>query len=244
VSERSKRISRLLESAASRASYIRAKLNVLIPSQIRALRLKQKNMTQKQLAALANMAQPRISAMERPGETKFNIETLVRLAAAFKVGLKIEFVPFSEMLEWENCFSQDEFEVTRIDGDSAFLNPVQAAQPGVAAQIGSIWDAVQNYPSSGITLFASNRFCNPPRPSGAGTQWEVGIPSNPRKPGYGDIYGEFQMVLFAEQGTTTISEQPMVEQPMVGTIMLEYLNPADWGEAGIGRTFDQPRLEA
>jgi len=123
VSERSKRISRLLESAASRASYIRAKLSVLIPSQIRALRLKQENMTQKQLAALAGMAQPRISAMERPGETTFNIDTLVRLASAFKVGLKVEFVPFSEMLEWENKFSQDGFNPTPIHQDREFLSP-------------------------------------------------------------------------------------------------------------------------
>ena len=63
-------------------------------------------MTQKQLAALAEMAQPRISAMERPQATKFNLETLVRLASAFKVGLKVEFVRFSEMLEWENNFSK------------------------------------------------------------------------------------------------------------------------------------------
>jgi hypothetical protein len=80
-------------------------------------------MTQKQLATLAEMAQPRISAMERPGATKFNIETLVRLASAFKVGLKVEFVPFHEMLAWENGFSQDRFDVTQIDNDALFLNP-------------------------------------------------------------------------------------------------------------------------
>ena len=124
MNERSKRISRLQESAASRASYIRAKLNVLIPSQIRALRLKSDNMTQKQLAVLADMAQPRISAMERPGEAKFNIDTLVRVASAFKVALKVEFVPFSEMLAWENDFSQDCFNVLRIDDDTRFLAPV------------------------------------------------------------------------------------------------------------------------
>jgi transcriptional regulator with XRE-family HTH domain len=123
MSERSKRISNLLSSGTSRASYIRAKLNVLIPSQIRALRLRRENMTQKELAELAQMAQPRISAMERPGATKFNIETLVRLASAFKVGLRVEFVPFSEMLNWENEFSQDEFDATVIDRDTRFLHP-------------------------------------------------------------------------------------------------------------------------
>ncbi len=123
MNDRSKRISKLLVSSTSRASYINAKLNVLIPSQIRALRLRRDNMTQKQLAALAEMAQPRISAMERPGATKFNLETLVRLASAFKVGLKVEFVRFSEMLEWENNFSQDQFDVAKIDNDLPFLRP-------------------------------------------------------------------------------------------------------------------------
>jgi transcriptional regulator with XRE-family HTH domain len=86
-------------------------------------------MTQKQLAALADMAQPRISAMERPGETTFNIDTLVRLAAAFDVGLRVEFVPFSEMLDWENGFSQDAFNPTPIKRDSRFLNPAPVVRP-------------------------------------------------------------------------------------------------------------------
>lgn len=137
MSERSKRISKLLESAASRASYIRAKLNVLIPSQIRALRLKRDNMTQKQLAELADMAQPRISKMERPGEEAFNIDTLIRLAAAFKVGLKVEFVPFSEMLAWENGYSQDAFNPTPIEQDNRFLTPAPAV---VRAAFPSTWD--------------------------------------------------------------------------------------------------------
>jgi len=111
---------------------------VLIPSQIRALRLKTNDMTQKKLAELAGMAQPRISAMESPGETAFNIETLVRLAAAFKVGLKVEFVPFSEMLRWENDYSQDQFDVVRLDQDRAFLSPI-VVPLAQAPVIGTSW---------------------------------------------------------------------------------------------------------
>jgi len=84
-------------------------------------------MTQKAFADLAQMAQPRISAMERPGATGFNVETLVRLAAALKVGLIVKFVPFSEMLAWENGFSQDQFDVVPVDQDTAFLYPPMAA---------------------------------------------------------------------------------------------------------------------
>ncbi len=100
-----------------REAYIRASINVNLPSQIRALRLKQR-MTQRELADESKMLQPRISAMEKPGAIKFNIETLVRVAAAFKVGLIVKFVPLSEMLAWENGFSQDDFDVVTFEEDA------------------------------------------------------------------------------------------------------------------------------
>jgi transcriptional regulator with XRE-family HTH domain len=103
-----------------REAYIRASLNVNLPSQIRALRLRQE-MTQGDLAEKSKMLQPRISAMEKPGATKFNIETLIRVAAAFEVGLIVRFAPFSEMLAWENGFSQDTFQVPTINSDTEFV---------------------------------------------------------------------------------------------------------------------------
>jgi transcriptional regulator with XRE-family HTH domain len=123
LSEQLKKISKLKESDSSRIAYIKAKLSVLIPSQIKALRLKSGMQRQDDLAAAADMKQSRISAIETPGAVNFNLETLVRLASAFKVGLIVKFVPFSEMLRWEKDFSQDEFNVLKIDDDSEFLNP-------------------------------------------------------------------------------------------------------------------------
>jgi len=120
--DRSALISKLLSSRKSRESYIRSKLNVLLPSQIRGLRLR-RALKQEELGREAEMKQSRISAMERPGETQFNIETLIRVAAALRVGLKVEFVSFSEMLEWENTFSQDAFDVPKIEDDIAFVRP-------------------------------------------------------------------------------------------------------------------------
>ena len=127
MNARSKTISKLKDNAKARASYVRAKLDVNIPSQIRALRRRQ-GLTQAALAREAEMKQSRISAMERPGERRFNLETLIRLAATFKVGLIVRFASFSELLEWENDFSQDEFDVTRIEDDAQFLNPVANRQ--------------------------------------------------------------------------------------------------------------------
>lgn len=120
MNERLKLVSKLLEDRDYRAAYIKAKLDVLIPSQLRALRLRQSK-TQPVLADMAGMKQSRISAMETPGKVNFNVDTLVRMAATLKVGLAIEFVPFSEMLSRENEYSQDTFNATQLDDDAEFL---------------------------------------------------------------------------------------------------------------------------
>ena len=122
MSDRQKILSRLIADRDYRAAYIRAKLDILIPSQLRALRLRL-DKTQPELAQMADMKQPRISAMETPGLVNFNRETLVRMAATHNVGLVVKFVPFSEMLAWENSYSQDAFDPTRLPNDIRFLQP-------------------------------------------------------------------------------------------------------------------------
>ncbi|HEY3130959.1 MAG TPA: helix-turn-helix transcriptional regulator [Acidobacteriota bacterium] len=120
--DRSQLISKLKDNKSFRAAYIRAKLNVLVPSQIRALRLKSERPRQEDLAREVEMKQSRISAMETPGATNFTLETLIRLASVFRVGLMVKFVPFSEMLGWENEFSQDTFKVATLDEDTEFTD--------------------------------------------------------------------------------------------------------------------------
>lgn len=121
MSDRQRTISRLTRDQEFRADYIRAKLDVLIPSQLRALRLKE-GLKQSETAELVGMKQARISAMETPGLVNFNRETLVRMAALHGVGLIVEFASFSEMLEWENSYSQDSFDVIRLNQDREFLH--------------------------------------------------------------------------------------------------------------------------
>jgi len=128
VSEKSALIRKLQNDKNNRAAYIRAKINVNVPSQIRALRLKSP-MTQEELADAAGMRQPRISAMERPGDTQFNLDTLIRLAAAFKVGLIVKFASHGEMLRWENNFSQDDFDVVTLEADDEFQSGEQHQPP-------------------------------------------------------------------------------------------------------------------
>lgn len=124
--DRSKRIYRLLNDLESRTSYIKAKLTVLVPAQIRALRLKSKNPPmpkQSDLAYETALHQSRISMFETPGMSNMTLETLARVAAGLKVGVIIKFVPFHEMLRWENEFHPSTFDVLRLEDDSRFLDP-------------------------------------------------------------------------------------------------------------------------
>ena len=119
-------ISKLIKGREARESYIRSKLSVLLPAQIRSLRLR-REMKQADLGAAAEMKQGRISVLERIGEASFSIETLIKLASAFRAGLIVRFAPMSEMLAWENSFMPDEFDVVPLENDAAFLNPVRVA---------------------------------------------------------------------------------------------------------------------
>jgi len=79
---------------------------------------------QSDLASAAKMLQSRISMIETPGAANMTLDTLAKLASAFKVGVIVKFVPFRDMLRWENGYSQDSFDVVpRLDQDEAFLNP-------------------------------------------------------------------------------------------------------------------------
>jgi transcriptional regulator with XRE-family HTH domain len=104
---------------------------VLVPAQIHALRLKSKNPAlprQRDLAREAEMHQSRISMFETPGAANITLETLAKIAAGLKVGVIVKFVPFNEMLRWENSFRADSFDVApRLEEDEEFIRP-DAAQ--------------------------------------------------------------------------------------------------------------------
>jgi transcriptional regulator with XRE-family HTH domain len=126
MSERSNRLSKLLSSQKSRTAYIKAKLGVLVPAQIRALRLKSKEPSmpfQRDLAREAELHQSRISMFETPGMANITLETLAKVAAALRSGVVVKFVPFSEMLAWENSFSPNRFDVLRLNEDASFIHP-------------------------------------------------------------------------------------------------------------------------
>lgn len=113
---KSKLIARLLNDKKYREAYVASQISIGIPFQIRALREK-RDWNQKRLADEAEMLQPRISAMEKPGHGSLNLDTLLRLAAAFDIGLVVKFAPFSELVTWGDRFSPDTFNVPSIGDD-------------------------------------------------------------------------------------------------------------------------------
>src|SRR5689334_3391135 len=108
--ERSDKISKLLTDQQARAAYINAKLSILVPAQIRTLRIKSTSPPmprQSDLAREAKEHQSRISMFETPGMSNMTLATLSNVAAGLRCGVVVRFVPFSEMLRWENSFSLD-----------------------------------------------------------------------------------------------------------------------------------------
>jgi transcriptional regulator with XRE-family HTH domain len=111
---------REMKEKAYRHGLVNAQIEIDLPFQIRALR-KQRGWTQPELALRAEMKQPRISAMEKPGRTNFSLETLKRLAEAFDVALIVRFASFGDLLSWSDTFLPDEFEVPSFDKELAQL---------------------------------------------------------------------------------------------------------------------------
>ena len=69
---------KLSKSKAHRDAFVASQINVGLPFQIRALR-KQRGFNQQELAKIAGMLQPRISAMEQVGGGQLNLDTLKKL---------------------------------------------------------------------------------------------------------------------------------------------------------------------
>ena len=112
---------RAMNNKAYRHGMVNAQIEIDLPFQIRALR-KQRGWTQPELAAKAGMKQSRISNIEKPGATRFTLETLRRLAEAFDVALVVRFAPFGELVAWSERFSPDEFAVLSFGDESRANN--------------------------------------------------------------------------------------------------------------------------
>lgn len=131
MSTKSKVITKL-QNKEYRDAFVGSQINIGLPFQIRALR-EQREWNQSELAKRTGMLQPRISAIESPGGSKLNIETLRRLASAFDVGLLIRFVSFSELVDWAEKFSPDTFVVPSFVEDQLSKDSLLRSKAKVAS---------------------------------------------------------------------------------------------------------------
>ena len=95
------------EDQEYRHAYADSMVDSTIATQLKLLR-EQNALTQAQLAALAEMQQSRISAMEDVNYSSWSVTTLKRLAKAFDCGLEVRFVPFSQVVYWGASMNPNE----------------------------------------------------------------------------------------------------------------------------------------
>lgn len=107
---------RKLRDKAYRDGYTESQLSIEVPFQIRAIR-KARGWTQAQLAERSGIPQARISHIEQAGRDPLSLRTLYRLAAAFDVGLQVQFVSFSELVRREAAFDPETFRVPSFAED-------------------------------------------------------------------------------------------------------------------------------
>jgi transcriptional regulator with XRE-family HTH domain len=133
-----------------RHAYADESLNVYIATQIKVLR-EQRTLTQKQLADLAGMAQPRIAVLEDVNYSSWSINTLRRLAEAFDLRLTVSFENFSSLVNEVETLGKESLERDSFENDAWFhKKDVQAVDTPI---LNAAYAAAQST-SSGATILS------------------------------------------------------------------------------------------
>jgi transcriptional regulator with XRE-family HTH domain len=103
-----------------RDAFVAEQIFSRLPLKIRHIREDQE-LTQRQLGKLAKIAQTWVSKLEDPNYGKLTISTLLKLASAFDVGLHIDFVPFSRVLDGALQLLPASFSVPKFEDDKGFI---------------------------------------------------------------------------------------------------------------------------
>jgi len=106
-----------LRDKSYREAYVASQIRIGLPFEIRALRIS-RGWTQGRLAEAAGMSQPRIAEIEK-GKRSLNLETLLRVASAFDIGLNVFFTSFGELVDRNESFQPDSFNVAAFGDEIA-----------------------------------------------------------------------------------------------------------------------------
>jgi len=99
-----------------------------IPLKIRAMR-ERRHLSQQELGRLAGVRQEWVCKLEDPNYGRLTLATLLKIAAAFDVGLNVDFVPFSQVLDRSTHLSSQDFDVASFNEEN-LTAPLEAAARG------------------------------------------------------------------------------------------------------------------
>jgi transcriptional regulator with XRE-family HTH domain len=154
-----------------RHAYADESLNSYIATQIKVLR-EQRQLTQKELADLTGMAQPRIAVLEDINYSSWSINTLRRLAEAFDVRLSVKFETFSSLISETEAFSREALERAPFDEDTWFHR--KDVQPAATAILRAAYDNSEQPPTEGTRAKILSMRSAAPYPMGAGAARAAG----------------------------------------------------------------------
>lgn len=87
-----------------------------LPAKIFALR-EARGLSQRELGDKIGVAQTWVSKLEDPNYGKLTLSTLLRIASAFDVGIEVDFVPFSKVLDDAVGLSSESWKVASFAED-------------------------------------------------------------------------------------------------------------------------------
>ena len=133
VISRTATLKKLLRRKAYRDAYAGEHVKTSLPIQIRMLR-EQRDWTQGHLAQEAGTTQTVISRLEDPNYGNLSINSLLKLAAAFDIGLLVKFIPFSRLLREFEDVSPKSLAASSFEAERATLEEWATAEVGSSVQ--------------------------------------------------------------------------------------------------------------
>src|SRR5262245_49349066 len=122
----STRVWEKLTSKTYRDQFIFSQFNRFIPLQITSIR-KKAGWSQEDLATASGLTQGVISRAEDPNYGNLTVNTILRIAAGFKMGFKGEFVPLSELVEWTENLTEESVRWVPLEQDNLTIVPATGA---------------------------------------------------------------------------------------------------------------------
>lgn len=121
------------QSKRYREQFVAAQVKQAIPFQIRIL-MKEKGLSQADLAVRAGLTQGAISRAANPKYGNLSLNTLVRIAAGFDVAFVGRFVPFSELTRWLHNLHEESRLVPTFDEELELMHQAPDVVAGSSAR--------------------------------------------------------------------------------------------------------------